>query len=734
MNPIIGQALDRADGPAKVTGAAQYAGDFTASGMAYAVLVQSTVAKGMITGVVQEAAQRAPGVLHIMTHLNAPRLPQGGKAAFEPPAGRMLSLLQDGVIDYNGQPIAVVVADTFQHALAGAAQLRFSYEQQPAALDFTAAKRSAYAPKKAGKEDADVAWGDAGAGMGRATERIDHVYATPMQTHNAMEPHATLAVWQGDQLTIYDSTQGIAGARKTMAKTLGLDPSQVRVISPFVGGGFGSKGSVWSHVVLAAMAARTLRRPVKLALARTQMFGPVGGRPRTEQHVALGAGGDARLTAVRHDVVSHTSVMEDFVEPSATQTRMLYATDNAATTHRLVKLNVGVPTFQRAPGEATGTFALESAMDELSYALNIDPIELRLRNYAEKEPHEGKPFSSKSLRECYRIGAERFGWSRRPRQAGTLREGNELVGWGMATATYPANRMPASASAKILADGTAVVRSATQDIGTGTYTVMAQVAAEALGLPMERVRFELGDSSMPDAPVSGGSMTVASVSPAVQAACLDARAKLIEAAIAPGAPLAGATRDDVTTGDGWLALRSDPSRRVSFARAVGGRGAIEGKGEAKPGKEREQFSMHSFGAVFVEARVDRDLGRIRIPRVLGVYGVGRRLNAKTARSQLIGGIVWGIGMALMEETSLDPASGRVVNASLADYHVPVNADIGDIEVVFVDEDDPHVNPLGAKGIGEIGITGVGAAVANAAFHATRKRVRDLPLTLDKFLV
>ncbi|HEX4329404.1 MAG TPA: xanthine dehydrogenase family protein molybdopterin-binding subunit, partial [Burkholderiales bacterium] len=686
------------------------------------------------TGMTTEAAQRSPGVLFVMTHLNAPRLPQGGKAAFEPPAGRMLSLLQDDMISYNGQPVAVVVADSFQHALAGAAQLRVAYERQGAALDFGAAKRGAYTPKKAGREEADVAWGDAAAGMGRAAFRVDHVYGTPMQTHNAMEPHATLAVWQGDQLTIHDSTQGISGARKTVAKTLGIEPGQVRVISPFVGGGFGSKGSVWSHVLLAAMAARAVRRPVKLALARPQMFGPVGGRPRTEQHVALGAAGDGRFTAIRHDVISHTSVMEDFVEPSAVQTRMLYATDNGATTHRLVKLNVGVPTFQRAPGEATGTFALESALDELSYALNMDPIELRLRNYAEKDPHDGKPFSSKSLRECYRIGAERFGWSRRPRRAGTLREGNELVGWGMATATYPANRMPASASAKILADGTAVVRSGTQDIGTGTYTVMAQVAAETLGLPVERVRFELGDSSMPDAPVSGGSMTVASVAPAVQAACQDARAKLVEAAIAAGGPLAGAAWEDVSTDNGWLTLRSDPSRRVSFARAVDGRGAIEGKGDTKPGDDAKQYSMHSFGAVFVEARVDRDLGRVRIPRVLGVYGVGRRLNAKTARSQLIGGIVWGLGMALMEETSLDPASGRIVNASLADYHVPVNADIGDIEVVFVDEEDPHVNPLGAKGIGEIGITGVSAAVANAVFHATGRRVRDLPVTLDKLLI
>jgi xanthine dehydrogenase YagR molybdenum-binding subunit len=733
MNPIIGQALDRADGPAKVTGAAQYAGDFSAPGMAYAVLVQSTIPRGRITGIAAEAAQRAPGVLYVMTHLNAPRLPQGGKAAFGPPAGRMLSLLQEPDIHYNGQPVAVVVADTFQHAQAAAAQLRVSYERQGAVLDFAAAKRSAYPPKQANREPADAAWGDPAGGMKRAATKVDYVYTTPMQTHNPMEPHATMASWQGDQLVIYDATQGISGVRKTVSKTLGIDPAKVRVISPYVGGGFGCKGSVWSHVVLTAMAARVLRRPVRLVLARPQMFGPVGGRPLTEQHVALGAAGDGRFTAIRHDSISHTSVMEDFVEPSAVQTRMLYATDNASTTHRLVKLNVGVPTFQRAPGEATGTFALESALDELSYALNLDPIELRLRNYAENDPHEGKPFSSKSLRECYRAGAERFGWSRRPRKAGGWREGNELVGWGMATATYPARGQPASASAKILSDGTAVVRSGTQDIGTGTYTVMAQVAAETLGLPIERVRFELGDSTMPEAPVSGGSTTVASVSPAVQAACAQARAKLIEAAVAPGGPLAGMAPADVVADNGWLAPRADPARRISYARAVDGRGAIEGRADTRPGEDVKQYSMHSFGAVFVEARVDRDLGRIRVPRVVGAYGVGRRLNEKTARSQLMGGIVWGLSMALFEESQLDLASGRFVNANLAEYHVPVNADVGEIEVLFVDEVDTHINPLGAKGIGEIGITGMSAAVANAVYHATRKRVRDLPITLDKLL-
>ncbi len=348
-----------------------------------------------------------------MTHLNAQRLPQGGRAAIDPPAGRTLSLLQDDAVHYNGQPVAVVIADSFEHALAAVPLLRLNYEQGAAVLDFARARRSAYAPKKAGREETDTTRGDVAAGMAAAATRVDAVYTTPMQTHNPMEPHATVAQWEGDKLTIYDSTQGISGVRKTLAKTFGIDASQVRVISPFVGGGFGCKGSTWSHVVLAAMAARAVHRPVRLVLARTQMFGPVGGRPRTEQHITLGAGDGGALSGIRHDSISHTSVMEDFVEPAALQTRMLYACPNASTTHRLAKLNVGIPTFQRAPGEATGTFAIESAMDELAYAVNLDPLELRLRNYAERDAQTGKPFSSKSLRECYKLGAGRFGWANR---------------------------------------------------------------------------------------------------------------------------------------------------------------------------------------------------------------------------------------------------------------------------------------------------------------------------------
>jgi xanthine dehydrogenase YagR molybdenum-binding subunit len=525
------------------------------------------------------------------------------------------------------------------------------------------------------------------------------------------------------------------GVRNTVADTLGIPKDNVRSLCPYVGGGFGSKGSVWSHVVLAAMAARQVGRPVKLVLDRNQMFGPVGARPFTEQRLTLAAMTDGRLTASRHDVIAHTSMIEDWIEPCALVTRMLYGCPNQETTHRLARMNLGTPTFMRAPGEASGSFALESAMDELAYALSMDPLQLRLRNYAGQDPGKGLPWSSKSLRQCYERGAERFGWAGRPPEPRSMRQGSTLVGWGMATATYPTNRSPAAATARILADGSALIQCATQDLGTGTYTVMTQVAADALGLPVDRIAFELGDSRFPVAPVSGGSTTVASVAPAVHAAASAARLKLTGIAIADeSSPLYGALSDDIESDAGWLRLRADPRRRVSMADIVARHGApVEAQAQAAPGSEKEKYSMHAFGAVFVEVHVDEDLCEIRVPRVVGVYGVGKLMNRKTGLSQLMGGIVWGVGMALLEETIIDKRAGRAVNGNLAEYHVPVNADIGHIDVSVVDEDDPHVNPLGAKGIGEIGITGTAAAIANAVWHATGRRIRSLPITLDTLL-
>lgn len=507
-------------------------------------------------------------------------------------------------------------------------------------------------------------------------------------------------------------------------------------MSYFVGGGFGCKGSAWSHVPLAAIAARQVNRPVKLVLGRIQMYGPVGFRPETIQQVSLGATRAGKLTALRHTGTSQTSTFDEFIEPVAKTARMIYACPNIETSHRLVQLNQGTPTFMRAPGEAPGSFALESAMDELAYALNIDPVELRLRNHADVDPSKGLPWSSKSLIQCYKTGAEKFGWQKRNPQPRSMRDGNYLIGWGMATATYPTNRSPASAIAQIMADGTAVVQSGSQDIGTGTYTVMTQVAADALGVQVEKVRFELGDTKMPETPISGGSQTAASVSSAVHLAGNQARSKLLQLALADQkSPLYSSKAEDVIAQNGsfFLKNKSFVSETYQAILARHGMKMIEARADAKLGDEQKKFSMHAFGSQFAEVRVNPDSGEVRVTRWVGSFGVGRILNAKTANSQLIGGIVYGIGMALMEHTLIDPNLGRVINHDLAEYHVPVNADVPDIEVLFVDEHDLHINPLGVKGIGEIGITGTAAAIANAVYHATGKRIRDLPITLDKLL-
>ncbi len=731
--PSVGQPMDRVDGRLKVTGAAKYSAEMPVANVSYAVIVQSTVASGRIARLDTATARALPGVIAVLTHENAPRLP-----AEKPQGGRVLTLLQDDQVRYNGQPIALVVADTLEHATDAAHRVRATY----GAIRTPTTRMQAtdgYPPSSGGRKP-DSSTGDVAAGLAAADVKIERRYTTPIENHNPMEPHSTLAVWEGDQLTVYDATQYVIGDRDALARTIGVPPERVRLVSHFIGGGFGCKGSMWSHVPLAAMAAREVKRPVKLVLTRRQMYGPVGARPQTEQKIALGAKSDGTLTAIRHESTSHTSRFEDFLEPAAMQTRMLYASPNIETRHRLVKLDVGTPTYQRAPGEATGTFALESAMDELAVALRMDPLALRLKNYAETDPESGHPWSSKSLRECYRSASERFGWSKRSATPGQMRDGDVLIGYGMATATYPTNRSKASALARLALDGAgtvrALVQTASQDIGTGTYTVMTQIAADALGLPTEQVRFELGDSRMPPSPVSGGSMTAASTGSAVFAVCNEARRLLITRAVADRAsPLFGATAADVVATSGRVALAGDASRGESYAEVLRRQPdrSLSATMDSAPGDERKSYSMHSFGAVFVEARVDRELGEIRIPRVVASYGAGRILNAKTAHSQLVGGVVWGIGMALEEETLVDQRTGRYMNADLAEYHVPVNADIGSLDVSFVDEDDPHVNPIGVKGIGEIGITGVAAAVANAVYNATGVRIRELPITLDKVL-
>ena len=747
---VVGQGIDRVDGRLKVTGAATYSAEHKLPGLAHAVMVLSTIPKGRVEAIDTTAANAMPGVLAVMTHANAPRLalPQGSEKKKEggeqskpdqkkQPPNPKLSLLQDDVVWYNAQPVAVVIADTFEHARDAAGRLQVRYRRERAQLDFAQAKKSLRRPEPQPERPSDTGRGNLARSMERSASRIDVTYTTPMENHNPIEPHATIAHWQGDNLVLYDSTQNVTGVQRTAASTFGIAPQQVRVICPFVGGGFGCKGSVWSHVVLAAMAAKLAARPVKLVLDRPQMYGPVGARPLTEQRLALGASRAGKLAAVRHDTISSTAFLDDFAEPCTAMTRKMYASDSLQTSQRLATLNVGVPTYMRAPGESSGSFALESAMDELAYKLNMDPVQLRLANYADKDPEKDLPWSSKSLRECYRIAAERFGWDKRNPQPRSMKSGRTLVGWGMATATYPANRKDARATATLLPDGSAVVRSGSHDLGTGTYTVMTQIAADALGMPVANIRFQLGDTALPEAPVSGGSQTVASVGPAVHQAARALREKLVGMALADAAsPLHGLRANEVDAAEGWLVARAVPARRERMQALLARAGGqpVSADAHAEPGEEKKRYAMHAFGAVFVEVHIDPDVGTIRVPRVVGAYGVGRVMNRKTAHSQLMGGIVWGIGMGLMEKTEMDWRFGRAVNANLADYHVPVNADIGAIDIVMVDEEDKHINELGAKGVGEIGITGVAAAIANAVYHATGKRIRDLPITPDKVLV
>ncbi|MFZ5895089.1 MAG: xanthine dehydrogenase family protein molybdopterin-binding subunit [Myxococcota bacterium] len=733
---VLGKAIERSDGRGKVSGAVEYAADVPVANVAHAVIVTSSVARGRVEAIDTSIAQRAPGVLAVITHANSPKLP--GATRRKEPNDRILQLLQDAELLYNDQPIAVVVADTSERAREAGELLQIKYTTASVNVDLAASTWDAYTPRTAGpRAKPDSSRGDVEQALANAAVKVEGTYKTPAQNHNPMETHAVTASWQGkDALTLYDTTQGIFGVRKKIAALFGLDTSAVRVISHYVGGGFGCKGTPWSHVVLCAMAARVAGRPVRLVLTRQQMFSLVGHRPETIQHVVLAASRDGKLLAMKHDVVSSTSRFDEFSEPSALQTRMLYACPNVATSHRLVRLDTPAPTFMRAPGEASGTFALEVALDELAGELRLDPLELRLRNYAERDPEEDKPWSSKSLRECYRRAAERFGWARRKPEPRSMRDGNWLVGWGMATATYPARQSGASARVKIKRDGSVVVQAGSQDLGTGTYTIFSQIAADVLGVPLERVRCEIGDTALPETPVSGGSQTASSTGSAVKLAALELKQKLIELALNDReSPLFSAARDSIEVADAGLRVRGKAKQAQSYetllARAPSDELEAEVKSAEKP--ERKSRSCHSFGTHFVEVKVDPYTAQIRVARCVSAFAAGKILNQKTARSQYMGGMVWGIGFALEEHTVRDPRSGRVVTRDLADYHVPVHADVPELDVILVDEIDEYVNELGCKGIGEIGITGMAGAIANAVYHATGKRVRELPITLDKLL-
>jgi xanthine dehydrogenase YagR molybdenum-binding subunit len=743
-NGTIGKPIDRVDGRKKITGAARYAAEFKHDRLAHAVLVQSTIPKGRILAIDTSAAKRAPGVIAILSHQNAPKLKQGNSGPKSVPlqSGKMGEdrlPFSDDVIHYAGQHVAVVVADTLDHARHAASLVKVRYQEEKPALTMEEAASTAYMPKASFGRPLQHERGDVEAALAApGVVKIQQTYTTPVETNNPMEPSATVAAWDGDKLTVADATQGVMGTRGILAQVFGIPKENVRVVCPFTGGGFGCKGFVWPHTMIAAMAAKVTGRPVQLNLTRQQMFTSVGHRPPTRQTIALAARKDGKLTALRHETLQPTSTTTEFIEPCGlTTSKMLYSCENVAIPHRLVKVNVGPPTPMRAPGDCPGSFAIESAMDELAYELGIDPVELRLRNYAEMDEGEKKPWSSKHLRECYQRGAEMFGWSKRDPKPGSMKDGDLLVGWGMATALYPGNRRPASARARLTPDGRALVQACTQDLGTGSYTIFTQVAADALGLPVERVTFELGDSEFPEAPGSGGSNTAASVSEAVYQVGGAIRTKLAAIATSdPESPLAGRTADQLTLADGRLFLTSDPSRGISVPDLVrrSRMPAIEAEVHVKPEDEKtKKYSIHSWGAQFCEVRIDPLLPRVQVSRWVSVIDVGRVLNTKLSRSQVMGGVTMGIGMALMEHTVYDPRTGWPVTDNLADYLIPVNADFGSFDVELLNHPDPVINTLGCRGVGEIGITGVAAAIANAVYHATGKRVRDLPITVEKLL-
>ena len=734
----IGEATSRVDGRAKVTGRAKYAGEPDIANLVYGYVVGATVARGTITAIDATEALSVPGVLTVLTHENSP-LPVSRRSYIDEAGspGETFIPFRDNRVRFSQQPIALVLADTFERARYAASLVRVEYDQETHLTDLEAALTDAYDPPwRVLLPPIPGPRGNAEKALAASAARVDVKYGAPAEHHNPMEPYASTAVWEENgTLTVYDKTQGVKNVQGFLCSQFDYDDDELRVLSPYVGGGFGSGLRPQYQVFLAVLAARELKRPVKVTLTRQQMFG-LCYRPFAIQRVALGASSDGTLNALIHDAVQNTSRYEHYCESTVHWSPLLYKCDNVTVSFKLAQLDLTAPADMRAPGAAWGLFALESAMDELAVELEIDPLELRLRNHAETDQVRNVPFSSKALRDCYTQGAERVGWSRRKPEPRAVRKDGALVGLGMASGVWESPQLMASASAVLTLDGALTVSSATADIGTGTYTIMAQIAAETLGLPLNQVTFKLGDSSLPRAPVEGGSFTAATVGPAVQAACLKVRDQLFGLAQRiPNSPLAGVTSDEVVADDGHLRSRKDPSRAVSFADAMQNSmvNEVEGTATTGPDPKQQGYGTYTHSAVFAEVHVDEALGTIRVPRMVSALAAGRVLNPKTARSQVLGGLVWGIGMALEEESVIDHKFGRFMNHSLGEYHVPVNADVHDLEVIFVDERDDVVNPLGAKGLGEIGLVGVAAAIANAVYNATGKRIRNLPITLDKLL-
>ncbi|MFI5031097.1 MAG: molybdopterin cofactor-binding domain-containing protein [Reyranellales bacterium] len=689
---ILGQPIDRIDGKAKVTGTARYAGDRRADHPAVGVIVTSTIGRGTLTKVDIKEAQAAPGVVLAMSHENAP-----AQAPFKHEGDRNARpkpQLYEARVHYYGEPVALVVADTFEQATAAARLVRVSYQTEVGAYDLQGNRRLAYTPAAmvAGKPDSSV--GDFDKGFAQGAQKIDATYTTPYQSHNPMELVASLAQWDGDRLTIHCAAQLVDAAHHSIASTLQIPLENVEVISEFIGGGFGGKLPIYADAILAALAARQLKRPVKVTLTRQQMFSVATHRAATLQRVPLAAEPDGKLTAIAHEVMSQSARLDEYVEGAAASTRSMYAAPNRLTRHRVVPLDMPVADSMRAPGDAVGQLAIEQAMDELAYKLDLDPVELRLRNEPSEDPEKHVPYSTRKLVECLQRGSVEFGWEHRPRVAGSLKDGQWLIGLGMAAAIRGNIRRPATARVRMDENRHVTVEMDMTDIGTGSYTIFAQVAADALGLPIDHVTVRLGHSSYPQTPGSGGSFGAASCAPAVHDACMEIRKKLD---------------------------------------AGQGPGNLQAEVKAAPGEEFKKFSQYSYGAHFAEVGVDATTGEVRLRRMLGVFDAGRIYNAKTARSQLIGGMIWGVGSALHENAVVDQRYGLFVNHDLAGYHVPVHADVPAVDAIMLAGFDDKSNEMGSKGVGELGICGAGAAVANAIYNACGVRVREYPITPDKVL-
>ncbi|GAB7128232.1 xanthine dehydrogenase family protein molybdopterin-binding subunit [Silvimonas sp. JCM 19000] len=732
---MIGKPVSRLDGPLKVAGKARFAAEVPYEHLAHAALVHSSIARGRISELKTEAARAAPGVILVLTYQNMPRLHNPPLFGTAPKAvgASTLPVMQNEHINWNGQPVALVLAETHEQAEYAASLIEVRYDVLPAKTDFDAAKRQARAPDTILGEPPAIEIGDAEANLKTAAFKVDATYRTPRYNHNAIELHAATVAWQGDELTVHDATQMLNGTAWTIAQLFGIDEKNVRVLSPYVGGGFGGK-ALWDHQILAIAAARLAQRPVRIVLSRASVFRIVGGRTTTEQRVALGATQDGQLTALIHTGVAAMTPYNACPEQFSFPARHLYATQALKVAQQVADMDMMVNTFMRAPGESIGTFALESAIDELADQMQLCPIELRRRIEPSKDPVSGLPFSSRHLLEAYQRGAERFGWDQRNPVPRSRRDGEWLIGMGVATATYPYYRMPgAAARIRLTDDGHLTVSIAAHEMGMGTATAQSQHIAERFGLPLEQVTFELGDTTLAAGSLAGGSSQTASIAAAVIAAGEQLIDQLLMLATGDS-PLAGFQRDQVEAINGGLAVRGDATRGASYAAILqhAGHTALQCEAPAPEPAELQHYSMHSFGAQFCEVKVSSITGEVRVTRFLGSFDTGRILNPKTAASQFRGGIVMGIGLALTEATEFDPRSGRIMNPSLAEYHVPVHLDVPEIDVMWTDIADPH-SPIGARGIGEIGITGVGAAIANAVYNATGKRIRDLPITLDKLL-